>query len=113
MASRSNPAEPTDGRTLIPVEWSAQAADTVVDIVAKVRDKTTRPAQVAARALVYGIVVGVAAVTALVLTIVLLLRMYDNWVPGPLWIAYAGLAAILMVSGLVCFARAGRPSTTP
>lgn len=109
MATRTNPTGSGDGGGLIPAEWSAQAADAVVDLVAKVRDRTTRPALVAARALVYGIVIGVAAVAALVITIVLLLRMYDNWVPGPLWIAYAALAVIFMAAGGFCFVRAGRP----
>lgn len=107
MAQRTNSPE-AGGPTLIPAEWSAQAADAVVDVVAKVRDKTTRPALVAVRAVVYGIVIGVAAVAALVLTVILLLRMYANWVPGPFWIAYAVLAVLFMAGGVSFLLRAGR-----
>ena len=44
---------------VIPAEWPAQAADTIVDTIAKVRDKTTKPAIVAARAIVYGLIAAV------------------------------------------------------
>lgn len=112
MATPTNPSEGSRESGIIPTEWSAQAADAVVDAVALVRDKTTRPAQIAARGIVYGIVIAVLGVTALVLTVILLLRMYDNWVPGPLWIAYAALAGVFMIGGLLCFARANRPAPT-
>lgn len=108
MVPPTDSPEAASGTSFIPAEWSAQAADAVVDVVAKVRDKTTRPALVGVRALVYGIVIGVTAVSALVLTIILLLRMYDNWVPGPYWIAYAALGVVLMVGGVVLLLRAGR-----
>lgn len=106
--TRPSPASSSDKR-LIPAEWSVTAADTVVETIAKVRDKTTRPALVAARFLVYGIVVAVLAVTILVLLIVVGLRMFNNWVPGQLWIAYAGLAVIFIAAGLICLRRANRP----
>ena len=51
---------------MIPDEWPAQAADTIVDTIAKVRDKTTKPAIVASRAIVYGLI---AAILAVLLTL--------------------------------------------
>jgi len=111
MASTQRPTTDAARGGLIPADWSAQAADKVVDTIGKVRDKTTRPAQIAARALVYGIVAAVLAVAAVILAVVLVLRAYDNWVPGPLWIAYAALGGLFMIGGLVCFRRANRPAT--
>jgi tetrahydromethanopterin S-methyltransferase subunit F len=111
MAAPTSPAPASSGgKGLIPPEWSAQAADTVVDAIGKVRDKATRPAQIAARAVVYGLIAAVIGVIAVVLLIVVLLRMFNNWVPGQLWIAYAGLAVVFLLGGLLCLKRANQPA---
>lgn len=95
---------------LIPAEWPAQAADLVVDNIGKVRDKTTRPALVASRALVYGLLAAVVGTIALILLLVGVVRAYDNWAPGNVWPLYAALAVIFTVAGLVCLKRANRPA---
>lgn len=97
---------------LIPSEWSEQAATTVVDTVAKVRDKTTRPAQIASRAVVYGLMLAVAGVAAVVLLLILLVRAYSNWVPGDVWILYAVLSVLFLVAGVVVLGKANRPAST-
>ena len=71
--------------SMIPAEWPAQAADTVVDVIGKVRDKTTKPAILAARALLYPLVPDEDASIPLVLLRVVLIRPPDSSVPGPVW----------------------------
>lgn len=96
---------------MIPAEWSVQAADTVVETIAKVRDKTTRPAQVAARALVYGIIVAVVGAVAAVLFMVALVRVL-SYIPGDIWTVYAAIAVVFTLLGLFCLKKANRPAPT-
>ncbi|MCB0978424.1 MAG: hypothetical protein KDB02_13300 [Acidimicrobiales bacterium] len=111
MALPSQDAPSTTRGGLIPAEWSAQAADTVVDTIAKVRDKTTRPAQIAARGLVYGLVVAVLGTAAFVLLMVGITRAWSNWMPGDIWILYLAIAVVFTIAGLFCLGRANK--TTP
>lgn len=99
-------------QSMIPAEWPAQAADTVVDVIGKVRDKTTRPIQVAARALVYGLVAAVVAGIALVLALVVLIRVLDNYVPGPVWYIYLALSVVFTIAGIVLIRKANQPGVT-
>ena len=95
---------------VIPAEWPAQAADTIVDTIAKVRDKTTKPAIVATRALVYGLLAGIVGVVAVVLLLVLLTRIWANYVPGDVWTLYALLAVVFSISGLILLRKANASS---
>ena len=95
---------------VVPADWPAQAADTIVETVDKVRDKTTRPAQVAARAVVYGLLGAVVGTIAIVLLLIGLIRALDNWVPGEIWTKYAGIAVVFTVAGLWALRRANRPA---
>ena len=95
---------------VIPAQWPAQAADLIVDNIAKVRDKTTRPALVISRGLVYGLLAGAVGVMAFILLLVMVVRAYDNWMPGNVWPLYAALAVLFTVGGIVCLGRANRPA---
>ena len=54
------------GRTRAsPTSWPTKAVDTVDTVVATVNDRAVRPAIVAARAVVFGVIIGVVAVTVL------------------------------------------------
>lgn len=102
----SNGSEPT---SMVPAEWPAQAADAVVDTIAKVRDKTTKPALMAARALVYGIVVAVLGSIALVLVLVLAIRLL-TYIPGAeIWMVYLAISVVFSLVGIVLLRRAHRP----
>lgn len=104
------PASPKGG--VIPAEWSTQAADTVIQTIATVRDKTTRPAQIAARALVYGILVAVVGAVAAVLLLIAVIRLGENYLPGDVWWIYAGIAVVFTVGGLILLRLANRPAPT-
>ena len=93
---------------IIPAAWPAQAADLIVDNIAKVRDKTTRPALVISRGLVYGLLAGVVGAMAFVLLLIIVIRAYDNWVPGNVWPLYAGLAVVFIAAGVTFLGRANR-----
>lgn len=98
------------GQGVVPAEWPAQAADTIVDTIGKVREKTTRPAIVAARAVVYGTMAAIVGLTALILALVLVVRLWANYVPGHVWIIYAILAVVLTVAGTVFLKKATGPA---
>ena len=72
-------------------DWLAQAADSIVDVVGTVRQKTTGPALTATRGVVYGFLIVIVAVMAVVLLIVGLVRLVHNWVD--VWLAYVVLGA--------------------
>jgi len=97
--------------TIIPSDWPVQAADQIVDTIAKVRDRTTRPALVAARAVVYGLIIAVVGIVALVLVITLVVRLYDVYVPGPVWPIYALISIASSLGGLVLLHRANKPAS--
>lgn len=108
MAAPTN--GPTDTNGLIPSEWPAQAADVIVENIGKVRDKTTKPAITAARALVYGLIAAIVGVVTLVLLLVFIARLYDNYVPGNIWPLYAALAVLMIGLGLVALKKANAPA---
>lgn len=95
---------------MIPAEWPAQAADTIVDTIAKVRDKTTKPAIVAARGLVYGLLAAIVGTVAAVLLLIVVVHMWDNWFPGNVWILYAIFFVLLSGVGLALLRKANAPA---
>lgn len=94
---------------VIPAEWPAQAADTIVDTIAKVRDKTTKPALLAARGLVYGLVAAVIGSVAFFLVLVMIVRLWANYVPGHVWVIYAIFAVVFSTGGFVLLRKANAP----
>ena len=81
-------------------DWAAQTADTIERVVGTVRDKTTGRLEWVARLVVFGVaiaIVGIAAVTLLLIAFVRLLAI----VPGPLWSAYLGAGGIFTLVGLL------------
>lgn len=109
MTAPSGPTPSSNGG-MIPSEWPVQAADMIVDTIGKVRDKTTRPALIAVRALVYGVILAVVATIALVTAIITGVRLYANYVPGPVYWLYGGLSVLFVVAGLVCLRKANAPA---
>ena len=109
MALPTSPNETPKG--VVPPEWPTQAADALVGAVAKVRDKTTKPAVIAARAVVYGLVAGVIGLIALVMLLILLIRLANNYLPGHVWWIYAGLFVVFTTAGLVLLKKANRPAS--
>lgn len=105
-AMPASPARPPDA----PQDWTVQVADTIESVVGSIRDKTTVPAETVARALVYGILVGVMGATALVLLTVGTVRLLDNWLR--IWAVYAILGGLFTLLGLFLWRKRRPPVAT-
>ena len=79
------------------------AVDTVVarfvDAVEAVRSRTTGPLLVAARAIVYGLPIAVAAVGVIALAAIAAVRALDIAVPGEVWSAYLISSGVFGLAG--------------
>ncbi|MFP4511582.1 MAG: hypothetical protein ACLFRV_01400 [Acidimicrobiales bacterium] len=105
---RSGPATRTTGSgaaAALTGDWPAQAADAVVDVVGTVRDRAVEPLLKVARAIVYGLLITVVAITAVVLVVILAIRMLDAYLPGEVWSAYLLLGGVFTLAGFICWSR--------
>jgi hypothetical protein len=92
-------------------DWPAQATAQIVKTVDLVRSKTTEPAITVARAVVFGLLVAILGVTALVVFSILLIRFVDIWVPGDVYWAYLIVGGVFLLAGLVCWSLRTRRSS--
>jgi hypothetical protein len=93
---------------LIGGDWPQQAADTIERVITGVRRKTTGPAIVASRALVYGIVAATFGLAALVLLVVAAIRAVDALLPT--WGVHLAFGGLFSLAGLVLLRFAHRPA---
>jgi hypothetical protein len=102
-------------------DWPAQLADTIVNVVGSVRDKTTGPALTIARAAVYGSFAAIVGCAAVVLLVIAGVRFLDNYLPDAIfgethtWAAHMIIGLVLSIAGLVLWMRRrpGTEQTTP
>lgn len=90
-------------------DWPAQVTAMLVRTVDQVRSKTTRPATVAARGLVYGLIAALVGILIATLVFIGLFRAVDRArnliVEDAVWLTYFFLGALFVVVGAVVFAR--------
>ena len=87
---------------------SNRALDTIDTVVATVNDKAVRPAVVAARGIVFGVVIAVVAITVLVLFCVAFIRV--TTIAGHrVWASYIVLGLIFCAVGGILYSRRGVP----
>lgn len=90
-------------------DWPQQATETIVGMVDNVKYKTTEPATKVVRATVYGIVIailGVPAVIMAVVGIVHLASQFTNSVLGlGVWLVYLVLGLIFTIAGWVLWRK--------
>lgn len=91
-------------------DWADQAADTVISVVDQVRQKTTGPLLTAARAIVYGLIGFFAALVALIVLVIALVRLLDVYLPGAVWSAYLLLGTVFLLAGLLVWRRRYLPA---
>ncbi|HLH46027.1 MAG TPA: hypothetical protein VKV25_02640 [Acidimicrobiales bacterium] len=96
--------------SLLGPDWPDHVAGRIESVVETVRDKTTVPATKAARAVVFGLLVAVGGIVALILVVIALVRLIDVYLPiSPygrrVWVVYAGLGAIFLLAGVFCWGR--------
>ncbi len=83
-------------------EWSNRAVDAVEQVVDVVHDRVLRPALIAGRALVFGVVISVVALVVLVLLAVAVVRLLDVYAfGGRVWASDALFGAVLCGGGFV------------
>lgn len=105
------------GNPLTDPNWAADTTDTVVRLVDSVKAKTTKPAVIAARGLVFGLLALFLGMFALVLLLVFLTRgfqaLLDIWFPHDrsVYISYFVIGALLSIVGLVLFKKRNDAST--
>ncbi len=86
------------------------ASEHIIDLVGKVKARTTLKVVTLLRAVVYGLVVAVALITALVLAVLGLVRIWDAYLPlAPVgrrvWLGYVVLGALLFLGGAALLSR--------
>ena len=87
---------------------SARALDTIDTVVATVNDRAVRPAVVAARSVVFGIIIAVIGITVVVLFCVGFIRL--TTIAGHrIWASYIVLGLIFSAVGAVLYTRRGLP----
>jgi uncharacterized protein YacL len=92
-------------------QWTEKALETVDSVVASVNDRAVRPAIVAARGVVFGLIIAVVAVVIVTLVCVGFFRLLVVYLPGHhVWAAYLGLGFLFCVGGAVLYAQRGSPT---
>ncbi len=86
-------------------DWVSNLADQIERSVGMVRDRTTRPAIVIARGLVFGLLAAILALVALVLVAIIVVRVLNNYLPGGVWVAHLITGTLFTTAGLIFFAK--------
>jgi len=87
---------------------SDRALDAVDTVVATVNDKAIRPAIIASRGIVFGVIIAVVGITTVVLACVGFIRL--TTIAGHrIWGSYMVLGLILCAIGAVLYSRRGVP----
>jgi hypothetical protein len=87
-------------------QWPAKAAQTVEDVVGVVQDRAIRPLLLAARAVVFGILVASMALLLCVLIAIAAVRLLDVYAFGQrVWPADALVGAILVAGGVFAWSK--------
>jgi hypothetical protein len=87
-------------------DWQARAADTIEATVAAVHDRVVRPLIIAARAVVFGIVIASMVLVLCVVLSVALVRLFDVYFfGGRAWASEALVGTALTVAGIAAWSR--------
>jgi hypothetical protein len=114
MAERASrpPAGGGDRANAGRTDWAAQAADSIERVVGAIRDKTSVPLTTVARGLVFGLVVAVMGLAAVVLVAVALVRAIDVFTgEGNVWIAHFVVGGIFSLAGAFLLRKATSTTT--
>jgi uncharacterized BrkB/YihY/UPF0761 family membrane protein len=111
----SAPRIPGDGvgaasRSPQAVNVADAASEHIIDLVGKVKARTTLKVVTLLRIVVYGLVVAIALFTALVLAVLGLVRIWDAYLPldpvgRRVWLGYVVLGALLFLGGAALLGR--------
>lgn len=91
---------------LASAEWPARLADLVEDVVGAVHDRVVRPLLVAARAVVFGILVGAMVFVMAVVFSIAVVRLLDVYAFGQrVWASDLVVGGMLTLVGLAAWSR--------
>ena len=104
-----SPASPAAAAaSLSQAEWPAKVADTIEDVVESVQDRVVRPLILAARGLVFGIIIATMALVLSVVMAIALVRLLDVYAfGGRVWASDALLGVILVLGGGYAWTKRG------
>jgi hypothetical protein len=89
-------------------QLSTRALDTVDTVVDNVHDRAIRPALVAARSIVFGVIIAVVAVAVIVVFCIAFIRL--TVIAGHrVWASYIVLGLIFSAVGAFLYSRRGQP----
>ena len=89
-------------------ELSNRALETIDSVVAAVNDKAIRPAIVAARAIVFGVIIGAVGLAVVVLLSVGFIRLTTDYLfHYRVWVSYLVLGAIFCAAGMFAYSKRG------
>ena len=92
-------------------DWAARAADTVDLVVDTIYDKLIRPAVLAARLVIFGIIVLILALVVILVVSVALVRLLDVYAFGDrVWASDALIGSVLTAGGLFAWWRSSHKS---
>jgi len=87
-------------------EWPATVADTIEDVVGVVHDRLVRPLTLAARGVVFGIIIAVMAIVLSILAAIAVIRLLDVYAfGGRVWASDALLGTLLVVAGAFAWTK--------
>lgn len=91
---------------LASAEWPARLADLVEAVVTALHDKVVRPLLLAARAVVFGLVVAAMALAIAVLSSIAVVRLLDTYAFGRrVWASDLVVGGFVTLLGLVVWSR--------
>ena len=99
--------EPRDSATPAgTADWQGRVADTIEDVVGSVHDRVVRPLTIAARGLVFGIVIAAMGLVLAVLAFIAVVRLLDVYAfRGRVWATDAVIGAVLVALGALAWSR--------
>ncbi len=113
-AGESGPGSAPGDPDAFGADWPTKAADVVDLVVDTVHDKFIRPVVLAARGVVFGLIIGVLGVSVLVLFCIMALRFLDVYVShGHVWISYFILGGLFSIAGAVLWVLRSTPAPRP
>jgi hypothetical protein len=87
---------------------SERALDTIDTVVATVNDKAVRPAIVAARGVVFGVIISAVGLAVLVFACVGVVRLTTVYLfDHKVWISFLALGGLFTVGGALLYAKRG------
>ncbi|MGK2928330.1 MAG: hypothetical protein ACSLFO_02005 [Acidimicrobiales bacterium] len=114
MTSPATPPSASPTPASVDRDWPAKATETIVEQVGKIRDKTTGPALKVARYAVFAAFAVSLGTVALIIFVIGAVRALDVYLPDAVfgethtWAAHSIIGLVLLLAGLVIFARKAR-----